>query len=214
MAFKLKEILDPARTEAMVISPYVVPGERGMEYCRQIRNRGVAVKVLTNSLASTDETAPHGAYEKYRPDLLRCGVELYELRLEPDRSGKDRRDQEGSSAGAGVHAKCLLVDRSMVFVGSFNLDLRSVQMDTQNGVVVRSEELAGQLVAVFAKRTSPGYAYRVRLRDASQGAQGGRLVWIDEIDGKAVRYSEEPMTGPGRRIKAWFVSWVLPEAWF
>jgi cardiolipin synthase C len=213
MVFELKKILDAARTEVMVISPYLVPGESGMECCRQARNRGVAVKVLTNSLASTDEIAPHAGYEKYRADLLRCGVELYEQRPEPHRSGKDRRDHEGSSAGAGLHAKCLIVDRNLVFVGSFNLDPRSAQMDTQNGMIVRSEELASQLAAVFAKRTSGGYAYRVRFLGALRGTNDTRLVWIDEIGGKAVYYSDEPMTGPGRRLKAWYLSWLAPEEW-
>jgi len=213
MFFKLKEILDGATTEAMMISPYFVPGESGMDCCRQMRNRGVTVKVLTNSLASTDEIAPHAAYEKYRADLLRCGVELYELRPEPDRSGKDKRDHKGSSAGAGLHAKCLIVDRNVVFVGSFNLDPRSVLMDTQNGIVVRSEELARQLAAIFARRTSTGYAYRVRFLGALRGTNDSRLVWIDEINGKTVHYSDEPMTGPCRRLKAWFLSWLAPEEW-
>jgi putative cardiolipin synthase len=213
MVFKLREIFDAARTEALVISPYFVPGDFGMERFRQMRSRGAAVKVLTNSLSSTDEIAPHAAYEKYRTDLLRCGVELYELRSEPDRRGKDRSDHEGASAGAGLHAKCLIVDRNVIFVGSFNLDPRSVLMDTQNGIVVRSDELATQLAAVFAKRTSAAYAYRVRFLGDLRGNNDSRLVWIDDIAGKAVHYSDEPMTGPGRRIKAWFMSWMVPEAW-
>ena len=213
MVFKLKDVLDGAKTEAMLISPYFVPGELGMECCRQMRSRGVAVKVLTNSLASTDEIAPHAGYAKYRADLLRSGVELYELRPEPDRTGKDRRDHEGISAGAGLHAKCLIVDRKVVFVGSFNLDPRTVQMDTQNGIMVRSEELAGELAAVFAKRTSTGYAYRVGFQGALRGTNERGLAWTAEIDGKPVHYSDEPMTGPGRRLKAWFLGWLLPEAW-
>lgn len=213
MVLKLRTILDAAKTEAMMISPYFVPGELGMDLCRRMRKRGVAVKVLTNSLASTDEIAPHAGYEKYRAKLLRSGVELYELRPDPDRRGKDRRDHEGNSAGAGLHAKCLIVDREVVFVGSFNLDPRSVLMDTQNGIVVRNEAIARQLAAVFARRTSGGYAYQVRFLGALRGTNDSRLVWTDEIDGKAVHYSDEPMTGPSRRLKAWFLSWLAPEAW-
>ena len=213
MVFRLREIFGAASAEMLMISPYFVPGDLGMERFQQMRDRGVAVKVLTNSLSSTDEIAPHAAYEKYREELLRRGVELYEVRSEPERVGKDRQDHDGDSAGAGLHAKCLIVDRKVIFVGSFNLDPRSVRMDTQNGIIVRSEELARQLTAIFARRTSAAYAYRVNTLGALRGTSDSRLVWTDEIDGKAKQYSDEPMTGPGRRIKAWFMSWLVPEAW-
>ncbi len=213
MVFKLREMLDAAKTEVLMISPYFVPGEFGKERFRQLRDHGIAVKVLTNSLASTDEIAPHAAYEKYREELLRRGVELYELRSEPERHGKDRQDHDGNSAGAGLHAKCIIVDRNTIFVGSFNLDPRSVRMDTQNGVVVHSGELASQLAAIFAMRTSPAYAYQVTFLGALRGTNDSRRVWTDTLDGKPKHYSDEPMTGPGRRIKAWFLSWLVPEAW-
>jgi cardiolipin synthase C len=213
VVFKLKEVLDGAGSEALMISPYLVPGESGMEYCRHLRDRGVVVKVLTNSLASTDEVAPHAAYEKYRADLLRCGVQLYELRPDPERRDRQRREDEGRSAGSGLHAKCLIVDQNVVFVGSLNLDPRSLQWDTQNGILVRSEELARQLTTIFARRTSLGYAYRVRFAGDLDGTNDTSLVWIDETNGKPEYFSDEPMTGPGRRLKAWFLSWLAPEAW-
>jgi putative cardiolipin synthase len=210
MISKLEDLLDEARTEAILISPYLVPGAPGMEFCHRLHRRGVAVRLLTNSLASTDEVAPQGAYEKYRVELLRCGVELYELRPQPHRRGKDRRDHAGSTAGAGLHAKCLIVDRRVVFIGSPNFDSRSVEMDTQNGIVVRSAELAEELAEVFSRRTSPGYAYRVTLREEDGGES---LVWSDEVDGVPVHHTSDPLTGPWRRFTAWFLAFLLPEEW-
>ena len=177
-----------------------------------MRLRGVTAKILTNSLASTDEIAPQAAYEKYRSKLLHWGVELYELRPDPDRSDEDRREHEGRSAGAGLHAKCMIVDHNVIFVGSFNLDPRSVRWDTQDGIVVLSEELAGQLADIFAQRTSPGYAYRVSFPGALRGTDDASMDWVDEINGKPVHYSDGPMTNPGRRFKAWLMKWLVPEA--
>ena len=213
MIFKLRELFEATGTEALMISPYFVPGDFGMERLRQMRDRDVAVKVLTNSLASTNEIAAHAGYERYRGELLRRGVELYELRPHPERLGKDREDHEGNPASDGLHAKCLILDRKVVFVGSLNLDPRSARMDTQNGIVVRSELLARQLIAVFARRTSPAYAYRVNFRGGSRGSDDGNMMWTDETDGKAERYFDEPMTGPGRRLRARILRCLVPEAW-
>lgn len=213
MVFALAEILADARSEVLAISPYFVPGSSGLAHCRELRDRGVEVKVLTNSLASTDEVAPHAAYEKYRADLLRIGVQLYELRPRPDRRGQDKRDHQYNPASDELHAKCLVVDRSVAFVGSFNLDSRSVEMDTQNGIVIRSQEFAARLTADFAKRTSAGYAYRVRFVGSLRGTDDTRIVWTSEVNSEPMVYSDEPMSGPGRRFKAWILSWLAPESW-
>jgi putative cardiolipin synthase len=175
--------------------------------------RGLTVKVLTNSLASTDSALAQGGYARYRKPLLQTGVELYELKPNPDQKRFwDTISLGGSSRGA-LHAKTLIVDGQVVFVGSFNLDPRSARLDTQNGIVIRSGELAAQARRLFARGVSPSNAYRVQLAAASPDAAGGRgLIWVTEENGREVRYFHDPRTGMWRRLGVKVLSWLAPES--
>ena len=213
MWFRLKEIFHDVNSEALMISPYFVPSKHGEEWFSQIRSRGVSVKVLTNSLASTDEIAVHGAYAKYRPALIRDGVELYELRPDPGPDQSPAVRQENRVSKTMLHAKCVVLDRKVAFVGSFNLDSRSLWTDTQDGMVIRSPELAELLAAVFAKRIAPRFSYRVQSRGALNGTSDGKIVWLSDEDGTTVTKFSEPKASPLRRLKAWLLGRILPERW-
>ena len=161
------------------------------------------MKLITNSLASTDVAAAHGGYAHCRKDLLRAGVELYELRPDPDRTDAERA-LYGNEVRNGLHAKILILDRESVFVGSFNLDQRSAKLDSQNGMLIHNRELAETLAARFDAATSPRYTYRVTL-------DGGRLTWTCEKGGQRWVYSGEPETNGLLRFKASLFGMVAPK---
>jgi putative cardiolipin synthase len=122
----------------------------------------------------------------------------------------------GGSSGAALHAKTFILDRKVLFVGTFNLDPRSAWIDTQNGIAVRSETLAGQAARLFEESTSMHRAFRVTFRTSAAEANGSpsentRLEWITEENGKEVRYSREPKTGLWRRFSVRFLSLFAPE---
>lgn len=215
MVQQLRVMVDAARTEALIITPYLVPGPQGMVWFRGLRERGVAIRVLTNSLASTDEIAAYGAYERYRGDMLRCGIELYELRAMPGISGAGplKSGSGGSGSRSSLHAKCIVIDRQVVFVGSFNIDRRSPRLNTEEGIVVHSHELAEQLVTIFGREISPKYAYRLVQRGTLKGTDDRHLSWIGERNGLPFLYDDDPGTSVSRRIKAWILSWLVPESW-
>jgi putative cardiolipin synthase len=216
MGPRLREIIEEAQSEALMISPYFVPGEAGVKMFAKMRDRGVAVKILTNSLASNDVPIAHGGYARYRKDLLRLGVDLFELKPDPRQREKKDHTQVGGSSGAALHAKTFIVDRKVVFVGTLNLDPRSVRSDTQNGIVVRSETLAGQAARLFEENTSTHRAFRATLRASTTEANGfpsesTRLEWVTEENGKEMRYFREPKTGLWRRITVKVLSLFAPE---
>jgi putative cardiolipin synthase len=216
MGPRLREIIEEAQSEALLISPYFVPREAGVEMFARMRDRGVAVKILTNSLASNDVPIAHGGYARYRKDLLRLGVDLFELRPEPGQREKKDHTQMGGSSGAALHAKTFILDRKVLFVGTLNFDPRSVWLDTQNGIVVRSETLAGQAARLFEENTSMHRAFRVAFRTSSTEANGSPsegtgLEWVTEESGKEVRYFHEPETGLLSRISVKFLSLFAPE---
>jgi putative cardiolipin synthase len=216
MAPRLREIIEEAQSEALIISPYFVPREGGVKLFGRMRDRGVKVKILTNSLASNDVPIAHGGYARYRKDLLRMGVDLFELRPVPGQRKEKDSTHWGGSSGAALHAKTFILDRKVLFVGTFNLDPRSAWFDTQNGIAVRSDTLAGQAARLFEESTSMHRAFRVTFRTSSTEVSGSpsagtKLEWVTEEEGKEVRYFHEPEASLWRRISTKILSLVAPE---
>jgi putative cardiolipin synthase len=209
---RLLQKLSGAQRELVLVSPYFVPTRLGTDALTQIAARGVRVSVLTNSLASTDVTPAYAGYARYRKDLLRAGVRLFELKptrmrqRHEDKDDKEARRTVGGSAGASLHAKTFAVDRERIFVGSFNLDPRSARLNTESGVILDSPVLASRLTDAFVDDI-PQRAYEVRLDDSGNG-----LVWIERDGSTEVRHTSAPHSGPLRRGWSTFLGW-LPIEW-
>jgi putative cardiolipin synthase len=176
----------PAR-EVDLVSPYLVPGASGVELFTSWTKRGVRVRVLTNSLEATDVAVVHAGYAKRRGDLLQAGVTLYELRLQPGSRPVESGSGFGSS-GSSLHAKTFAVDRSRLFIGSFNFDPRSAELNTEMGFVIDSPALANRLANIFDDDV-PLNAYEVRRSDS------GELQWLERRSGGTTPHRSEPGSG-------------------
>lgn len=161
------------------------------------------VRILTNSLAASDVGMVHAGYMRYRKDLLRAGVDLYEFKPDPGTLSSNKKWMGFLSAS--LHAKFMSADGNLVFVGSFNLDPRSVALNTEMGVLFENPELDQRMLGAF-NEVVVSRAYHVQL-DAA-----GDLVWIEYEDGQTLRYHEEPRTTAWQRFVARFLSWVVPES--
>jgi putative cardiolipin synthase len=198
----------------VLVSPYFVPGKGGVQLLRDMRGRGVRVKILTNGLASTDELPVFGKYKKYRRPLLEAGVELYEVNPEGGHEGPagplqtaDRVLPAGSEGPrAALHGKVLVFDCREFFVGSMNLDPRSARINTEIGFLVDAPHMASQLCGGLDRTFSLG-AYRVELRQKPGG--DAHLEWVGKDDGQVVRLTGEPHSSWWQRFKAWFYG-ILP----
>jgi putative cardiolipin synthase len=169
--------------ELLIESAYLVIRDRGVEAVETLQERGVRVRILTNSLASNDVLAAHAGYAKRRKALVENGVELYELR--PDAGSIKQRILSGRSKAA-LHTKAIVFDRKDVFIGSFNLDPRSGDINTEAGLYVESPELAAQVIAYTDEGVLPENSYRVLLDEEED------LVWVTENEGREVRYEKDP----------------------
>jgi putative cardiolipin synthase len=203
---QLRPIAEAARSELIISSPYFIPGKEGMKFFEELRKNGVRVRIVTNSFAGNDVAIVHSGYAKYRKDLLKIGVELHELKPSLAAASEQERSMFGSS-GASLHAKSFVIDRERVFVGSLNLDPRSVDLNTELGIIVESRELANVIAEKFEVLVQPLYSYRLKL-DPSDGD----LLWISREDGKDVRYTRDPEVGFWRRSSTWFLSIFAPES--
>ena len=186
---KLREHLDQAHSELILVSPYFVPGKTGSRWLQEVAHRGVAVKILTNSNNATDVPGVAAAYSKYRPELLRAGIEIYEFK--PSIGGELKQEHEDSSKSAksSLHAKTYMVDARTIFVGSMNLDPRSAALNTEMGLIIDSDALCSMLRDGLLAQL-PELAYHVQL-DTTTAAQG-KLVWSARESGQEKRYTAEP----------------------
>jgi putative cardiolipin synthase len=189
-----------------IVSPYFVPGTRGTEQLAEIAKRGVTVRVLTNSLAASDEKSVHSGYGKRRRDLLQAGVQLYEIKPNAMLQADKRDDRFGSGSSSGLHAKTLAVDRSRIFVGSFNFDPRSARLNTEMGLVIGSA-VSAQGLARFFDVEVPMLAYEVRLTP-----DGSNLEWIERTASGEKHYDTEPETRWSTRMGVELLS-ILPIEW-
>lgn len=202
----MHQLVEQASEEVIMISPYLVPGERGLDAICRLTRRGVRVRVLTNSLASTDVPVVHAAYARYRPALLDCGVELYELRPADASSWRTR---VGFSSGGSLHAKAIVVDRKLLFLGSMNLDPRSKRLNTEVALQVESAAVGDQLGRLFDESTAFEHAFRVELDEP--GNPAAALHWTSSEDGQPVRYACEPLVSVWYRIFTSVIGGVIPE---
>jgi putative cardiolipin synthase len=191
-----------AQRELVIVSPYLIPGPVGVAGLGALRQRGVQVTMLTNSLAATDEPMVHLGYRKYRAALLREGVALYEW--SPARGGRVLRELLAGGTVLRLHAKAALIDRELVFLGSMNFDPRSRDLNTEFGLLIRSPELAEELHALLQRLLHEG-AYRLHL-----GEDGRTLHWSA---GDSDRHIDvvEPDTDFGSRLLLDLLEPFVPE---
>jgi len=211
MLTRLGQAIGEVGRELDIVSPYFVPGKEGTRQLAAYPERGVALRILTNSLAATDVGAVHAGYAKRRKDLLRAGTRLFELKPETGEAGEGKPAAtksevfKGSSA-ASLHAKSMAADRQRLFVGSFNLDLRSVSLNTEMGLVIESPGLASAL-SDWLDVTMPLAAYEVRL-----AADGQSLEWVERTPQGEVIHTSEPETGLFKKVGIGFLA-LLPIDW-
>jgi putative cardiolipin synthase len=202
---QLGELLGRPRTDVELISPYFVPTDAGVNAFARMTQAKVRVRVLTNSFAATDVAAVHAGYVKHRKDLLKAGVILYEMRAKSARDGSGDTPGPLGSSGSSLHAKTFSVDQKRVFVGSFNFDPRSANLNTELGFVIESGTMANDIEREF-DLSIPLNSYEVRLSET------GDLYWLEYRDGQWIRHDTEPDIGLLQRAFVTFLTW-LPIEW-
>jgi len=195
-----------AEREVLVESAYLVPLKQGADLIAERARDGVKVRLLTNSLASTDVLEVHAGYAKRRRELLAAGVDLYEFQADARRRTGERRYFRRMGSGSSLHAKVMVIDRELTWVGSFNIDPRSALINTELAVLVRSRSLAEATAQLVEADLSPERAWRLSLDPP--GARTGHLSWTGERDGALVRVTHEPGASLLQRLYVGAMHWI------
>ena len=201
----LLQLMSQAKTDLLIVSPYFVPGKVMMGQFAKLRQRGVRVRVLTNSLASNDAPAAHAGYARYREALLAMGVELYEMHAEQQGTLWSFGSGAGSTGGsrASLHAKVVVSDSRLLVVGSMNLDLRSKLQNSEVAIAIRNRMLSQDAIRMIEPALTHG-AYRVELVD-------GQLLWHAPQDSGLKDSKVEPDASLALRLMLGLFGPLAPE---
>jgi len=196
---KMATMVEKGKKEFILLTPYFVPQKGGVEWLTGLVKSGMRVRLLTNSLSSTDVVAVHAGYERYRRALVEGGVELYETKAHGKRPRQ--RFTGSKSTQASLHMKAYVMDRKEAIVGTFNLDPRSVELNTEVSLVIHSPEIAQEIADQFERMIKPENSYRVAVLD-------GKMVWVTKDKGEMGYYDDDPKAGV-RKLQS-FVMSLLP----
>ena len=199
VATQMFGLLGMAQEELLITNAYIVPGQPAIDFVKRLTDRGVRVRILTNSLASHDVPAVNSHYKDWRDDFILAGAELYELRADPEiQSVVDVPPVSGKFVG--LHTKAFVVDRQHAFIGSMNFDPRSFAINTEAGAFIHSPGLAEDLARVMERDMAPENAWQVLLDDK------GKPYWVNSEE---TVYKQPARSGSQRVMDAIFR--ILPK---
>jgi putative cardiolipin synthase len=209
---RLQGLLAKATSEFIIFTPYFVPLDDGVDMLTSLVDRGVHVRIVTNSLSSTDAVPAEAGYSHYREALVKAGVDMYEI--ESTQPHPRIRNMFNPSSQNGLHAKIYMVDRKDLMIGSFNYDPRSRHLNTEQVLVIHSAPLCNQVAHLLDRITAPGSSYHVVLASSLPEAQQtmfnrDSLVWVAQENGKTEYYDFTPHAGFWRRLTQGFFA-LLP----
>ena len=190
---RLHDVVRSAKRDVKIEAAYFILRDGGVETTRQLTERGVRVRTLTNALAGNDVVAAQAGHTKRRPQVIKAGMEVYELR--PDAPALlSQVAPYAKDTRAALHTKSLVVDGEKTFIGSFNLDPRSADINSEIGLLVHSRKFASQVEAFLDEGVRPENAYRVTLDEK------GKTLWTTTVDGETKTWTKDPETSAMRRF--------------
>ncbi|MGP5437470.1 phospholipase D family protein [Psychrobacter alimentarius] len=206
LVHQLRTLLGSPTKQLTIISSYFVPTKDGVNTLVKLAESGIDIKILTNSFDATDVTAVHSGYIQWRPVLLKAGVRIYELKSTASEEKRENKLWKArSQSSTSLHAKTFAVDDYQVFIGSYNVDPRSANINTEMGVIINDDQLAKQLHGALSDDLL-NQAYEVKLLD------NGKLEWHTMEDDKKVVYDSEPRVDVSDHVWLTIMSW-LPIDW-
>jgi putative cardiolipin synthase len=214
VAERLDQELARAKQEILIEAAYFVPAQSEIEDFRRLHERGVSIRLVTSALDTTDVAMVYCAYQKYRRDLVEAGVDVYEYKVHPPQERRDRKWYHLRPSYSALHSKVLVFDGQTAWIGSFNLDPRSHDLNTEVAVVVNSAELSAKLAESINEDRLPTRSWRIQLKPSPWPAARGEsdpprpvITWTGEVAGEPVTLYHEPMSF-GKRLKVFFLSQI------
>lgn len=185
----LLKLVSAAKTSIDIQSPYLVTTELGKELFRQAAKRGVKVRILTNSLASTDNLEAFSGYQRDRKELLETGIRIFEFR--PD--AKERytmmtgalQEKLNYTPVFGLHTKSMVIDGNITVIGTFNLDPRSANLNSECITVIHSKKIADGVLQGMNEEFKPENSWETTL-EFNPDKEAGKMKRLNTFTRKIV----------------------------
>jgi putative cardiolipin synthase len=189
----VRDFISTAATEVLLVNAYIIFDTHTLDAIQALSRRGVRVRILTNSLASQDVPAVNSHYKQWRKPLIEAGVELYEIRHDAEVLRTIVDTPPVQAEFMGLHTKAIVVDRARVFIGSMNLDPRSMEFNSEMGALIESIDLADKLAAVIERDMTTANSWRV------EKDRDGQLRWVagDQV------LTSQPARNFWQRVQDW-----------
>ena len=202
MVPEVEKAIRAARSEMLLVTPYLVPSADELHALQELRQHAVRVRILSNSLESCPEISAQSGYDKYRAPLLESGVELYEVRaLLGSTRGSGQSAKISRYGNYALHGKMYVFDRKKILIGSMNFDQRSQHINTEIGLIIGSPDIAQQTAQRFENMVKPENCYALAL--SPPGVAGkSRLIWRTEENSRGVEFDREPARSGWQRLQA------------
>jgi putative cardiolipin synthase len=178
----LAKLAAGARKSIVIQSPYLVLSDKALRLFREAMARGVRIRINTNSLEATDNLQAFSGYRDQRAALLKMGLEIHEFRPDPDsrRALMARTVATATPPVFALHAKTMVVDGRVLYIGTYNLDPRSENLNTEVGVVIDNPALAAEVEAAIEADMRPGNSWDARGKPdqyASEAKRAKAAAW-------------------------------------
>jgi putative cardiolipin synthase len=190
--------MEGANEELILVSAYLIPTPELEQAIENAEDRGVRVRILTNSLRSNNHVAAHSAYRHHVRRLLDHGAEVHEVRVYAKDRALYMEDPVGDKH-LGLHSKLLLIDNHLSYIGSANLDPRSLNLNTEMGLLIKSSEFNKLVREVVALDFHQRNAWHL------QAHEDGSLRWVADD----TVLDKQPAESTLQRLEDWFLS-ILP----
>lgn len=193
LAQQLVSLLDNAREEILIVSAYLIPTPHLEGAIKRAAERGVKISILTNSISSNNHLPAHSVYRNHIKQLIHHGAELHEVRVDAKEKHLYMFPPTDKKSLA-LHAKLLVIDRDKVFIGSANLDPRSLRLNTEMGLLVESQALNQQIRNTLTPDFSQDNAWTLKINEQD------KVVWVSNNE----ILEEQPASSFMQRIEDWF----------
>ncbi|WP_228445476.1 phospholipase D family protein [Thalassotalea sp. HSM 43] len=181
----LIDLINSAKSSVLIQTPYLITTDKGKQLLRKTVERGVEVKILTNSLASTDNLEAFSGYKRDRKQLLATGVQIFEFKPDAQIRQKvmalDLKDGSHQSPIFGLHAKTMVIDDNITVIGTFNMDPRSANLNTESVTILPSKQISAAVRQEILTEMASENAWQTK-QDFNPDSEAGilkrlRLTW-------------------------------------
>lgn len=204
---RIRALANDARKNILMVSPYFVPRPAETKWFGALKQRGLSIRIITNSLSSTDVVAVHTGYRQARLPIVQDGIEIFELKAIDNKSPKQRIIGRGTPSSASLHAKVYVFDEETTVIGSLNFDPRSEDLNTEGVLFIRDKKISAQMIELYKKVSSPKSSYKLLLDPKKKNA----IVWQSEEKGKITLFHHEPRASLWRRLQLFLFDFLPVE---